>query len=141
MKKEIESNFYFDNYIIKEINLEFNQKFNSEDPVDLDFDLNIYTDINSEQKEGWTELDILIWDKAEENNYPFTLKLKIVGFFSADSTMEEEEFSIMCKYNGASILFPFLRSAAADVTKAANITSLTLPLINVKKFIDDEDKE
>lgn len=39
MEKEIKSNFYFDNYIIKEINLEFNQKFNSEDPVDLEFDL------------------------------------------------------------------------------------------------------
>jgi len=138
MKNDIMSNFYFDNYIIKKINLDFNQNFKSEDPVNLEFDLDINTSIEQQEHTGWTQLDILIWDQAEKNNYPFTLSMQILGFFSADEDMEADDFLKMCKYNGASILFPFLRSAIADVTKSANITPLTLPLINVKKFIDDK---
>lgn len=138
MKNDIMSNFYFDNYIIKKINLDFNQNFKSEDPVNLEFDLDINTSIEQQEHTGWTQLDILIWDQAEKNNYPFTLSMQILGFFSADEDMEADDFLTMCKYNGASILFPFLRSAIADVTKSANITPLTLPLINVKKFIDDK---
>ena len=138
MKNDITSNFYFDNYIIKKIDLDFNQDFESEDPVNLEFDLDINTSIEQQEHTGWTQLDILIWDQAEKNNYPFTLSMQIRSGWRASFRKGNSDHERVCKYNGASILFPFLRSAIADVTKSANITPLTLPLINVKKFIDDK---
>ncbi|HLV09553.1 MAG TPA: hypothetical protein VKY40_05045 [Halanaerobiales bacterium] len=50
--------------------------------------------------------------------------------------MKKDDFDYMCKYNGAAILFPFLRSAITDITKASNVTPLVLPLVNIQKYID-----
>jgi len=44
--------------------LDFNQNFESEDPVNLAFDLDINTSIDHQEHTGWTQTDILIWDEA-----------------------------------------------------------------------------
>ena len=91
MKNDITSNFYFDNYIIKKIDLDFNQDFESEDPVNLEFDLDINTSIDQQEHTGWTQLDILIWDEAEKNNYPLTLPLISVKKFIDDKKLNSNE--------------------------------------------------
>jgi preprotein translocase subunit SecB len=78
---------------------------------------------------------MIIWDKAHENNKLFRLEIMIRGIFSADDSVKED-FTYLCEYNGLSILFPFIRSAIADITEAANVSPLILPLINVENFIN-----
>lgn len=140
MEKNYKSNFYFDNYIIKEmnyyLNTEFEQDSNSE--IELDLSFNIETSTSSDDNSGYTEIELKVFEEAEENDYPFCLKTSIVGYFSADDDMKHKDFENMCKYNGVSILFPFLRSAITDITKSANISPLILPLINVKNLVEDE---
>jgi len=139
MNEEIKSNFYFENYLIDKINLKVNEEFNNKGEINLDFDIDSQTEINMVEKTSQKILTVTIWDNAQKNNYPFSLEISIIGFFSADDKIDEEEFKTLCKYNSASILFPFLRSAIADITRVSNVKPLTFPLINVLNFIDDKE--
>lgn len=136
MDKKVISNFYFDSYNIEDIDFQLNQNFDGSE-VDLKIDTEINISIRSGENEGITAIKLLLWDEENSDNYPFKLSATIKGYFSADKDMDRERFEEMCKYNGAAILFPFLRSAVSDITKVANIRTLNLPLINIKKLIDE----
>ncbi|MEJ6952080.1 protein-export chaperone SecB [Natronospora cellulosivora (SeqCode)] len=134
------SKFYFDGYIINNIEFDFNSQFDNEgDILELDFNLDYSVKIDEEENhKGSTQLRIKIWEDAYNNNYPFKLSVEIIGFFSADKEMDKKKFAEMCESNGTAILFPFLRSVITDITKNANVTPLVMPLINVENFIKDK---
>ncbi len=136
------SKFYFDDYIINNIDYDFNEKFdNTGEALELDFDIDYNVKINDEtENKGLTQILIRIWEDANNNNFPFQLTIKMTGFFSADNEMDSIKFSEMCESNGTAILFPFLRSAITDITKNANVTPLVMPLINVENFIKEKTK-
>lgn len=137
MDKQILSNFYFDKYYIKSFRFNLNKDFKKE-KVKINIETEILTGIDPDKNVGHTTIKMSIWDEIEKGNKPFSINVSIVGYFSADDNMETDKFTEMCEYNGAAILFPFLRSAVVDITKIANVSPLVLPLINIKKFIREQ---
>ena len=72
-----------------------------------------------------------------EKGAPFNLQFTIDGYFEIEKGMTDEELAQFCKSSGVPILFPYIRSAVTDITKAANVDPLILPLINVRKIVEE----
>jgi preprotein translocase subunit SecB len=133
-----QSKFIFHNYKVENIVLHWNPSYQKEGSIQMKFKLDIITSIADDKTNGTVTLKCNIFEDAEVNNYPYSLSLSIVGYFSADPT-DVEEISLE---NGPTILYPFFRSVVADITKAANITSpLVLPLVNINSLANNTDKE
>lgn len=140
MDKQIKSVFVFENYIVNKIDFKLNSNF-SRSPVDLDFSVNINVALADSLIKGKVTLDVNIFDEASKENYPFALFVSMTGSFSViDDSMTREQFSTFCELNGTAALFPFLRTIIADITKAANLPPLILPLINVQNMVDNQDE-
>ena len=78
--------------------------------------------------------------KKENNKYPFYLSFIIYGIFT-NNGLGKEQFKRAVEYNGTALLFPFIRSTVADITKIANNgATLLLPTINVNALIEDSKK-
>lgn len=140
MNKKIISNLQFNKYFINNIDFNFNHNFETEEDIELDIDMKLDTFPEKEENQAAVELKVVIFDEAETNNYPFTLEINIVGFFSAGPDMKHQQFVDMCRSVGAATLFPYVRSAITDITKIANVNPLTLPLINVEEFLEKQNE-
>jgi len=141
MDKQIKSSFIFENYIVNKIDFKLNSNFKYS-PVDLDFSVNINVTLAESLLKGKVTLDVNIFDEALKENYPFALFVSITGSFSVpDDSMTREQFSRFCELNGTAALFPFLRTIIADITKAANLPPLMLPLINVQNLVENQKEE
>lgn len=89
--------------------------------------------------EGQLIIQVELFEK-ENNNYPFYLSFIIYGIFT-NNGLEAEQFKRAVEYNGTALLFPFIRSTVADITKIANNGNpLLLPTINVNALIEDSKK-
>lgn len=140
MDKNIESVLEFEGYSIDSIKYIKHEDFNDNKSVELDFSLQVEISITQDPPfRGNVSLKINIFENAAENNYPFSLETSITGKFNvADNAVEKEEFFNLCKHNGTTILFPFLRSVVADITRTSNVEPLILPLINVNSFLKEK---
>jgi preprotein translocase subunit SecB len=96
--------------------------------------------LEREQKTAVISLLCKVFDNAEANNYPFSLVVSLSGSFVFDGDMDNESFLNFCKASGTSVLFPFLRSAVANITATGNVQPLMLPLINVHNFLMELEK-
>ena len=86
-------------------------------------------------------LNVNIISQSKKDEARPILSIRIAGFFEQDGSLSPEEFRSRCEMNGAATLFPFLRSAVADVTRITNMgPALILPLINVHKMLGREKK-
>lgn len=140
MDKNNFSKFYFNDYQINTMSFNINPDFKGKD-VQLDFNIEANIAVDENKNRANISLKLVLWDNPEKNNYPFKAEIDILGSFSAEEEMEKEEFYNMCRYSGTATLFPFLRGALADVTKASNFgPSIILPLINVNKFVENSMK-
>ncbi len=141
MDKQLKSEFAFDDYNVNYVQFMANPKYKEDGPIELDFNIAVEIGINEELATGKVTLIIDIFEDAEKNNFPFSISLSITGFFSAiNKEISEKELGNFCKVNGTAILFPYLRSIVSEVTKAANVEPLTLPLINVYRLIEHKQK-
>ena len=128
MDKDIKSKLRFINYQIKEVILKQNDKFtNDKDEIDIDFDLKHITHISDNRMK--IELEIIIFDNAEEKNYPFYMKTVLEGSFAIEGE-DIEKFEI----NGISLLYPYVRAIISTYTANSNIPTLILPPINVIEY-------
>ncbi|QOS99832.1 protein-export chaperone SecB [Brevibacterium sp. JNUCC-42] len=137
MDKSITSGFTLENYTLDSINFMANPDFNFDDPLEINFQLDIDVKINDENDVGMVTLRCKVFKEPIENNYPFTVEVSLRGIFKANNAIPEEQFRDFCRINGTTTLFPFLRSAIADVTKAANVEPLLLPLININNIFEN----
>lgn len=141
MDKQIKSSLKFEQYQVEKIEFQLNPDCdNKEIEYDFDLDCEIESKEFKEQHIGAIRLKIIIFKNAVENNYPFELSVSVVGIFSS-CNMDKNKFDKALKLNGTAILFPFLRSTIADITKTANVNVLFLPLINVHKFLEHKEKD
>jgi preprotein translocase subunit SecB len=136
------SNLVFAGYRIDKLEYEINSKFQFREPFQVTFSLasSINVAQDSEPKTANITLKCNIFENPEENNYPFTLVISITGSFIFNGDINEEGFLNFCKNSGTAILFPFLRSAIANITAATNIPPVMLPVINVNAFLKDYEK-
>ncbi|MFD2368519.1 protein-export chaperone SecB [Brevibacillus sp. GCM10020057] len=138
MDKSITSSFIFENYILNSINFEANPNFKFENPLEINFRVNVEVAINEENNVGIVTLHCKVFEDSLEKNYPFSLYVSLKGFFRSKESISNELFYEFCRVNGTTALFPFLRSAIADITKASNFEPLVLPLVNINNLISQE---
>lgn len=133
--KEIKSVLEFKNYIVNEIVYKINKKFNK-DGETASVDLNIEPQIEINGNDMEINLITMICEKAEENNYPFEMKIDITGKFSVCGENPQK-----FQANAIAILYPYIRSIVSTYTAAANISPLILPAINVNAMIEAKNNE
>ena len=114
------SSLRFIDYYVDEVQF-YNNNFFEEKSVELDF--NISHSIEYTQDENNTflvTLNIVIFDNAKENNYPFTIKVSITGVFQTNIE-DTKSIKNFAEINSIAILFPYLRSIVSTYTANANI--------------------
>jgi Preprotein translocase subunit SecB len=134
------SNFSFLGYRIDYINYSINPQFKSTRKMDVQLKLNVHTKADEEHSKGTVTIEAEFF-KDNPEKYPFTLKLSITGNFSMDNPTDGETLRKRIKLNGTTALFPFLRSAVADITKSANIQPLIMPLINIHRLLEKQEQD
>lgn len=135
MNGKIESVVRFEQYIVRKVEFEYNFLCEeSDEGIDIDFDIDADFKINNEKNEMLTILKLNIFDNPIENNYPFTMSMELLGVFSMSASIEEN--IEMYKENTLAILFPYARALVSSYTANANVTPLILPAININKFMN-----
>jgi preprotein translocase subunit SecB len=136
---EIKSVLRFIDYNVEKIHFESNDKF-EEGPVKIQFSVDAdFEYIDDEDNTTLVALNVTIFDDPVANNYPFSMFVRIVGFFEIDVD-ENELKKTLAEKNAVSILFPYLRSIITTYTSLANVQPLILPPINVIKLIEANKK-
>lgn len=141
MDKDIISTFKFLNYKMKKISYIQNEKFMQDKPIQVTFDVDVQIGVDEQQNIANVILDAVVFDNAEENNYPFSANVIIEGLFKFEGELNNAEVINLCKINGTAALFPYLRASITDVTRIANEPPIVLPLINIYKLIDMKEKQ
>jgi len=141
--KEISAPYFrFENYVVDYIRYNYNHQAKLENKeIEVSFSLTVNVNVNEKEKKSTVTLKCNVFENAEENNFPFSLEISLTGYFSGSDNMEIDKFIELTKYNGTAILFPYLRSAISDITKAANINPLVLPVINVINLVKKQEKK
>lgn len=135
MQNEIKSKLSFISYRVKEVILKQNDNFqNKGKPINVDFKLEHNTDISDNIMK--INLILTIFDKAEENNYPFYMKTVLEGKFALEGD-NIEAFEI----NGIALLYPYIRSIISTYTANSNMPTLILPPINVANYYKNSKKK
>lgn len=120
-------------YTVEEINFKINKKYNN-DNVNIDFKISkkvTYTDNLMN-----VELDTVVFENAENNNYPFEMEVRIEGLFEFQGDVKNT-----LEANAIAILYPYIRAIVSNYTANANVNSLILPIINVNKYIEECEKK
>ena len=123
------SDLQFKNYIVNEIYFKRNEKFEANKSVEVK--LNIIPDLKVENNNMIVNLVTNIFEKSEENDYPFEMKIDISGHFIAE---HPEKFY----HNALAILYPYVRAIVSTYTASANISPLILPPINIIATLEDK---
>jgi|GEM_PF-328419 len=111
-----------------------NDEFDS-DSVEIDFNIKINIEYNkNDQSMFTTELEVDVFKDSIIKNYPFEMKVILVGEFEVrESGICQIED--LAEKNSVSILFPYIRSLISTYTANSNVNTLILPPINVHKVI------
>lgn len=139
MSKNVNSGLRFIDYIVNDIDYRTNQYF-EEQNVSVKFNLSRNVEyLDDEDNTMLVSLIVSVFEDAEENNYPFSLKINMTGIFELDDIHESERESF-AEVNAVAILFPYIRSLISTITANVNVPPLILPPINVVNLIKEENK-
>lgn len=134
MQNEVKSKLSFINYKVKEVILKQNDSFhNTEKPIKIEFNIEHETNISNNKMK--IKLIVTVFDNAEENNYPFYMKIVLEGDF-----VVEGENIAMFEVNGIALLYPYIRAIISTYTANSNIPTLILPPINVANYYQKHNK-
>lgn len=134
---KINSKLRFINYYVNNVEFYNNINYNDE-PVEIDFKISKQIDFTGDQENTvLVTLIASIFEDAEKNSYPFSMKLSITGVFQIDN-IEDDSNKKLAQINSISILFPYLRSMVTTYSANANVAPLILPPINVVKLVSQD---
>lgn len=94
----------------------------------------------SDSSKGRLELEVSLFDENFlEKQFPFYLKMEIVGLFEDEDYSDNPESSVFDKYlaNAISMLYAYARSHIASVTGMFGIDVVNIPTINVIKLLQE----
>lgn len=132
------SSLRFIDYYVDEVQF-YNNKLFEERSVELDFQISHSIEYTEDKNNTFfVTLNIVVFDNAEENNYPFTISVSITGIFQTNIE-NVDSIKNFAEINSIAILFPYLRSIVSTYTANANIQPLILPPINVVNMIMEND--
>lgn len=130
--EKFDSVLKFDEYIVNEVYYKRNFNYKKlEDEIDLK--LNIVPKIKADKNTMIVNLITYIFEDAEENNFPFEMRVDISGYF----VMQGEQIERFTA-NAIAILYPYIRAIVSTYTASANISPLILPAINVNAMLENK---
>lgn len=137
--KKIKSKVAFLGYRVEEISYEVNNQFESgNEEISIDFNILANINVIAKEKMVVVTLEATVFKDPMENNYPFTMAIKISGGFQAEDDISPEKLGELGEINGTATLFPFLRSIVAGVCAQANVSPVILPLVNIHSLIQEQ---
>lgn len=116
------------------VNVEFikNELFSNDDTsISLEFNHEISIK-KLNKNEADVSLDFNIFDKEKIENYPFFVKVGIIGSFRWTDELKEEDIDNLLKTNAPAVLLSYIRSVISQLTAFSGYPSLIIPLINFK---------
>ena len=128
----------FNRYIVKEIVFNSNTSYDKNGRLMLDYTFDSNTKTNSEKNKMQIELSAHIFKDAERNNFPFEMRVCLVGDFELET---EQENIIDFEANAIAILFPYLRALVSTYTANVNINPVILPAMNINAFLKNSSRE
>lgn len=140
MDKHVKSVLTFDNYIVKRILFEANPNFEPGEKIPLEVEFFHGLDIDLSENIAAVDLGCSIFKECK-NNRPFSLEIELVGFFKFETTLEPERIEKLLRINATAILFPYLRSIISSITANSGFQTLILPIVNVHKMFEQQEKE
>ena len=70
---------------------------------------------------------------------PFSLQVQYEAEFSVADASATENLRRFAKYNGPSLVVPYLREAISDITARSGFGALVMPPFNIRILIDQHD--
>lgn len=133
--ENFESGFQFRAYKVEDIQFKLNTDY--EKVTDLRYEASFNFEFSiAENREAKIFIRCYIFEDCVENNYPFSLFIKICGHFAIRGDIKDDKFRTFCEVNGTAALFPYLRALISNITMSAGIKPLHLPLFNICKMIE-----
>lgn len=130
--KEIKSNLRFENYIVDYVEFKNNPDFEGEE-TSLEFEPEV--EFHVEDNELLVFLTINVFKDAAKHNYPFEMRVSVVGYFVISEQEDIEKY----KVNAVAVLFPYIRSIISTYTAVANVNPLILPTVNINKMLSEKE--
>lgn len=131
----INSKLIFKNYVVEKVDFEANFEYSGEDrEIKFDFNSNYTFDNNT----FMLNLETIVFPESKINDYPFTIRVKLIGLFEIEAETTEKDKIDFAEKNSIAILFPYVRSLISLYTANANIGTTILPPINVVKYLEDK---
>ncbi|MFR8505962.1 MAG: hypothetical protein ACLVCA_02770 [Peptoniphilus sp.] len=131
----INGSINFEGYKVLKASFDLNTEFESDEPIDITISLG--HDYQVENKNMLVQFSVKVFEDAKNKNLPFEVLVTIEGIFSFEDGVEAEKFLP----NALAILYPYMRAIVSSYTALANVTSLTLPTININRYLEDIKKE
>ena len=131
----------FHSYTVKEMDFKLSPAYyNDEYDEKLSIGIGHEVEIDSDNRQAIVCLTCNIGD--ENSGSPFVLNVAVEGEFSYHSNNDEDpSFERISEINATAILYPYLRSIVTDITKAANISPVILPVANIHKLLSKKDNK
>ena len=138
MKEDIKSGLRFINYQVNDVVFHLNNDY-KENSKSVDFNIQRFVQyLEDDENTMYVTLILNIFEKPEENDYPFSMFLDVTGTFKLDN-IDKENRETFAEVNAVAILFPYLRSLVSTYTANSNIPALILPPINIIKLIENQE--
>ena len=91
-----------------------------------------------DEKTALVEL-ILKAENSKEKPFPIDLYISLEGYFNIEN-IPKEQIDHFLKVQSVQILYPYLRASASNLTTAALMPPIVLPIIDAKTMFKDESK-
>ncbi len=132
---KIKSSLNFVNYIVDNVEFYSNPKC-TEKVFDIDFDID--SEVNYVNDSNFlVTLYVKIFEDADKNGYPFSMKIKLTGAFKVENVNEDTK-QVFAEKNSVAILFPYVRALVSTYTSASNVQPVILPPINVVNYLQNK---
>ena len=135
---EFVSTLTFENYLVTELTYKQNRNYDFDsDVLNVDFDISAKVQLTTEKDSAVTIQ--VVCGNEEDSDCPFIIQVEVIGIFKFEG--ELDKFEKLVTTNAIAILFPYVRSLISDLSGKSNVyPQYNLPLINVVKFIKNNDK-
>ncbi|MDA3732881.1 protein-export chaperone SecB [Niameybacter massiliensis] len=131
------SKLRFINYVVNKVEFYMNPEFEG-DCATLDFKVDKeIAFLEDAENTTLVTLKADIFPNASKQNYPFSMKLEITGFFEIENGTSDYEARILAEKNAISILFPYLRAMVTTYSCNANVEPIIIPPINIHKLVEN----
>lgn len=137
MEEEIK--FTMENYWLSDIAFSRNIKFDWEGKQSIDLSPRIERKVSKVDDDNAVVSLSLSIELSEK--VPFGLNIVVNGAFRLEKWEESEEKKLVMLENAPTVLFPYLRQAASEITMMANIPPYVLPIVNVPNLFKNDNKK